>query len=182
MKRLSFSRASVPGLLGLLLIFSAGSALGQQPSRAGAARQASDALSPIEIQRLFEAYESVQAQDALVLTDTQLPQFLSRLRVLQETRRRNQQERNRILQQLARLSNPSGEFDEARVRAALRDLDLADERSSSELRKAYEGLGQILDLRQQARFRVFEDQMERRKFELLMRARRGAARRAAPIK
>ena len=39
-------------------------------------------------------------------------------------------------------------------------------------RQAMEGLNQVLDLRQQARFRVFEEQMERRKVELLMRARR----------
>jgi hypothetical protein len=35
-----------------------------------------------------------------------------------------------------------------------------------------EALNQVLDVRQQARFRVFEEQMERRKMELLMRARR----------
>ena len=34
-----------------------------------------------------------------------------------------------------------------------------------------EAVDQVLDLRQQARFRVFEEQMERRKVELLLRAR-----------
>ena len=53
---------------------------------------------------------------------------------------------------------------------ALQDLDV---RSADELRKAYEGVDSILDVKQQARFRVFEEQMERRKFELLMRARQG---------
>ena len=32
-------------------------------------------------------------------------------------------------------------------------------------------IDQVLDLRQQARFRVFEEQMDRRKLELVMRAR-----------
>ena len=39
------------------------------------------------------------------------------------------------------------------------------------MRKAYNALDEVLDVRQQARFRVFEEQIERRKIELLMRAR-----------
>jgi hypothetical protein len=39
------------------------------------------------------------------------------------------------------------------------------------MRKAYNGIDEVLDVRQQARFRVFEDQIERRKIELMMRAR-----------
>jgi hypothetical protein len=34
----------------------------------------------------------------------------------------------------------------------------------------------VLDVRQQARFRLFEEQIERRKVDLLMRARQGARR------
>ena len=37
--------------------------------------------------------------------------------------------------------------------------------------KAYDAIDQVLDLRQQAQFRVFEEQMERRKIELVTRAR-----------
>jgi len=44
-------------------------------------------------------------------------------------------------------------------------------RSAADLKKAYEAIDQVLDLRQQAQFRVFEEQMERRKLELVMRAR-----------
>jgi len=39
------------------------------------------------------------------------------------------------------------------------------------LRKGYSSVDEVLDLRQQARFRVFEERIERRKLELLMRAR-----------
>jgi len=35
---------------------------------------------------------------------------------------------------------------------------------------------EVLDQRQQARFRMFEESIERRKLDLLMRARDGAAR------
>ena len=39
------------------------------------------------------------------------------------------------------------------------------------IRKAQGAVDQVLDVRQQARFRVFEENMERRKLELLARAR-----------
>ena len=39
------------------------------------------------------------------------------------------------------------------------------------MRKAYNTLDEVLDVRQQARFRVFEEQIERKKLELLLRAR-----------
>jgi hypothetical protein len=38
----------------------------------------------------------------------------------------------------------------------------------------------VLDLRQQIRFRVFEEQMERRKIELLVRARQANRQRNSP--
>ena len=39
------------------------------------------------------------------------------------------------------------------------------------LTKAYDGIDQVLDVGQQAKFRVFEELMERRKLELVTRAR-----------
>jgi hypothetical protein len=43
------------------------------------------------------------------------------------------------------------------------------------MRRAYESLDEVLDVRQQARFRIFEEMIERRKMDLLMRARQAAA-------
>ena len=182
MKRLLLPHASVSILVCLLLVLGAGRAGAQPQAGRRAAEQAAGPLAPDEIQRLFDAYESMQAREALALSDAQLPSFLAQLTLLQDTRRRNQQERHRIVQKLSRLSGQRGELDEAAVRSTLKELDVADERSFAEARKAYEGLLQTLDLRQQARFRVFEAQMERRKLDLLMRARRRAERGAEPIK
>jgi hypothetical protein len=39
------------------------------------------------------------------------------------------------------------------------------------VKKAYDAIDQVLDVRQQAKFRVFEELMERRKLELVTRAR-----------
>ena len=39
--------------------------------------------------------------------------------------------------------------------------------SAAELRRAYDALDEVLDVRQQARFRIFEEMIERRKLDLL---------------
>jgi hypothetical protein len=132
-------------------------------------------ISAGEIQRLYDAYALVQAQEALQLTDDQYVRFVARLKTLQETRRRHQQSRNLIVQDLRRLTNPqTGNGDEATIRERLTALKAEDEKAAVELRKAMEGVDEILSVRQQARFRLFEDQMERRKLDLLMRARQNA--------
>ncbi len=129
-------------------------------------------MTPGEIQKLFDAYLLMEAQQALQLSDQQYPQFLIRLRTLQDTRRRTQQERNQLMQQLQRLTNPrAARGDDAMIKERLTRLNELESRSAAELRKAYTALDEVLDIRQQARFRVFEEQIERRKIELLIRAR-----------
>ncbi|HEX8031575.1 MAG TPA: hypothetical protein VF491_24070 [Vicinamibacterales bacterium] len=130
-------------------------------------------MRPAEIQRLFDAYLIMEAQQALTLTEQQYPQFLTRLKTLQETRRRTTQERNQLMAQLQRLTNPRNTQPgpEAQVKERLSALQELELRTAAEMRKAYAALDEVLDVRQQARFRVFEEQIERRKIELLMRAR-----------
>jgi len=144
---------------------------GSQPGIPGL----SDDMTPGEIQRLFDAYLIMEAQQALNLTDAQYPQFLARLKTLQDTRRRNQQQRNQLMGELQRLTNPrvaaAVRPDEAQIKERLSALQELESRAAAEMRKAYNGLDEVLDVRQQARFRVFEEQIERRKIELLMRAR-----------
>ena len=126
-------------------------------------------VSPLEIQRMFDAYALVQAQEQLKLADDKFPAFLSRFKALQDLRRTLQIERTRVLQQLRRLVNQGG--DEAQIRAQLKTLQDVDAKVAIETQKAIETVDQVLDVRQQAQFRLFEELMERRKIELLMRAR-----------
>jgi hypothetical protein len=130
-------------------------------------------LNPAQVARLLDAYVLVQAQESLQLTDSQYGQFVTRMKTLQEVRRRNQQERQRILQDLGRLAGQANQPppDEGAIRERLKALADHDERAAAELRKAYDGLDGVLDLRQRARFRIFEERMERQKLELLMKAR-----------
>ncbi len=132
------------------------------------------AISPGEIQRMFDAYALMRAQDDLGLRDEQYAQFLARFKALQDVRRNAQQERLRIIADLNRLTQPAvTTVDEKAVRERLSALRELEARAAADVKKAYDALDQVLDVRQQARFRVFEEQMERRKLELLTRARQG---------
>lgn len=130
-------------------------------------------MRPAEVQRLFDAYVVMQVQEALTLSEDQYVHFLPRLRALHEARRRSQQERARIINELQRLTNPKQPkpADDSLLKERLDALQETESRGAAEVRKAYNAIGEILDVRQQARFRVFEEQMERRKLELLLRAR-----------
>jgi len=146
----------------------------------GAGAQAADRLEIAELQRLFDAYLIVQAQDALQLDDVQFGQFLPKLKALQDTRRRNEQARHQLVTELARLTAPAGTTDEATLKEKLRALQELEGRAAAEMRRAYDTVDQVLDVRRQARFRVFEQNMERRKFQLMLRVRRSEAGRLDP--
>lgn len=129
-------------------------------------------MTPAEIQKLFDAYIVVESQRALDLSDAQYPQFIAKLRTLQDTRRRNQQERNQLMMRMMRMTAPKAPPpDTATLEGMLKSLQELESRNAAEMRKAYDDLDQVLDVRQRARFRVLEEQVERRKIELLMRAR-----------
>lgn len=149
----------------------------QQPPVA--AQQAPDAapVTPAQLQALFDAYTIVQAQNALQLSDSQYGEFVSRLKTLQETRRRHQQARQQIIAALRRLTNPQrGNGGDATISDRLKDLRHEDASAAADLARAYEGVDQVLTVRQQARFRIFEERMEQQKLELVMRARQNARR------
>jgi hypothetical protein len=125
-----------------------------------------------EVQRLLDAYALVQAQDFLALSDAQFNAFVPKLRALQEARRRNEQERLRLVQQLRQMTNGRlGQVTENDLRDRLRALREVETRAPAEIQRAMDGVDEALDVHQQARFRVFEQQIEQRKLQLLMRAR-----------
>jgi hypothetical protein len=146
------------------------------PGGRGRAGARQGVLPLAEVERLFDSYVAMQAQDALKLTDEQFPQFLARLKVLQQTRRQHLAARHALVagldNDLKVAAPPEGAL---ALTDALRKLRELDARYSDDLRKAYEGLDQVLDVSQQARFRVFEESVERRKIDLMLRARRSAA-------
>jgi hypothetical protein len=172
----------VAALLAVSCAASAFAAHPQQPPSAPAAAvpglpvgQDVPPISAGQIQRWFEAFTVLQAQEALQLSEAQYGRFVTRLKALQEMRRKHQQARNQVLGELRRLTNPEkGSNDEASITERLKALREEDDRASADVKKAYEGVDETLDIRQQARFRLFEEKMEQQKLELLTRARANA--------
>ena len=159
---------------GLLLCAAAAFAAPQQP-----AAQAGEGANPAEVQRLFDGYALVQAQQFLQLSDDQYAKFLPRFMALQNARRQALQQRARVLNEIRLMTRPDGGAGtEDQIKVAMKQLQDVEERGDAETKKALDGVDQTLDVRQQARFRVFEEQMERRKLELvsIARANRGNAR------
>jgi hypothetical protein len=97
---------------------------GRQALPPGAAAGALDEanVTPAEIRRMFDSYALMQAQEQLKITDEQFPRFLTRFKALQDIRRRTLQERNRLLQELRRLTAPDVTLDEAAVKDKLKAL------------------------------------------------------------
>ncbi len=159
-------------------------AAGQGPAPAIPPAAAAE-MTPFQVQQLFDAMLVMQAQEVLSLSEQQYAQFLTRLKVLQDTRRRNQQERARLINELQRLTNARNmrpNVNEAMMKERLSALQELESRSAAESRKAYNAIDEILDVYQQARFRVLEEQIERRKLELVGRARQLNPNRPNPLR
>jgi hypothetical protein len=127
-------------------------------------------MTPGELERWVDSYVLLQAQETLKLTDAQFPRFVQRLKAMQELRRKHLQARRQMLATLAGLMKATP-YDETAVRERLKALHDADVQSAAELQKSRDLIDEVLDVSQQARFRLFEEAVERRKIELLMRAR-----------
>ena len=175
-KRLAILCVAVIAVINIIGVASLG-AQGAQQRRGRQAQQApgvavndDPAVTPNEIQRMFDAYALVQAQDQLHLNDDQYARFLVRFKSLQEVRRRALQEHTRLVGELRRLLT-QGQPDETQLKERMQELQEVDSRAVADVKKAYDGLDQVLDVKQQAHLRVFEEQMERRKIELITRAR-----------
>jgi hypothetical protein len=156
--------------LAAMLLAGAGDLRAQNRAGDGAREPA---VTPSELQRLFDSYALLQAQDQLKISDEQYSRFLPRFKALQDTRRQTLQQRNRVLTDVRRLLTESP-ADEGQLRDRLKQLQDIESRGEAEARRAYDAIDQVLDLRQQAQFRLFEEQMERRKLELVTRARQAS--------
>jgi hypothetical protein len=145
------------------------------PAAAQPGRGPGDGMSPSQVHQLFDTMLVMQAQNALQLNDETYAQFVQRVKALQDTRRRGQQTRVRMINELQRMISPRAEktASEAEIQRRLEALRELDSQVAGDIRRAYDAVDQILTPFQQARFRVLEDQIERRKLELVGRARQG---------
>ena len=169
--RVSLVRVLVSSCLLLMLcaVASVQARQGRQ-GRATPPPSAAPGVSPGDVQRMFDAYALMQAQEQLKIGDEHFSQFLTRYKALQELRRKNLQERARMVVEMRQMLNAPNP-DEAQLKERMKALQELETRSAADAKKAYDAIDQVLDVRQQAKFRVFEEAMERRKLELVTRAR-----------
>ena len=132
-------------------------------------------VRPAELAAMLDAYTLVQAQNALQLSDAQYGPFVTRLKRLQDNRRGNTQIRNRLLQELRTMAAPNTTPDESALKEKLRALREHTIQSAATLQQDSESLDEVLDVRQQVRFRLLEERVERQKLDLLALSRRRAA-------
>ncbi len=164
-------------VLGLLLVGSVAQAQ-EPPPRPQIARGRAQNAPPSpapgvglqELQGMFDAFVLVQAQRVLQLPDEQYQRFFMRMNRLQDVRRQHMRQRMRMLNDLRRSFGDAG-TDDAALAAALKAFDDAQGKFEQELLAARGAIEETLSVRQRARFRLFEEEMERQKIEFLTRAR-----------
>lgn len=159
--------AWLAGVVAVVLFALAGAGSAAAQTRRAIVAEGAD---PAEIARLFDAYAVMQAQEKLGLSDEQFGPFVTRLKALQQTRRRHVRERFQAVQELRRLLDGAAAND-AVLREKLDALAKLDAAAQAETAKASAAVDELLDVRQRARFRVLEQQLELRKLELVGRAR-----------
>lgn len=137
-----------------------------------------------DVQQMFDAMILVRAQPALQLSDDQYPKFFKAMQSLQQLRRRHQMLRQRSLGELRRLINPQQQepVDDATIDAKTKALDDLEAQMFQDEQKSRERIDGFLSPHQRARFRVFEENMEREKLRMLAKALAEPAKTApAPI-
>jgi hypothetical protein len=167
------ARAAIAAIVVAIALAGGAPAAAQGGRRGGigaVARGAEAGVSPAEVQKMFDAYALMQAQDQLKIADEQFARFLTRYKALQDVRRKALQEHAGLVMDLRRLLN-APQPDETQLKSRMSALQDLEGRSDADIRKASEAVDQVLDVTQQAKFRVFEELMERRKLELVTRAR-----------
>ena len=122
-----------------------------------------------QLQALFDAHLLVQAQRSLQLSDEQYQRFFTRMNRLQEVRRQHLRRRNQLINELRRKWRP--ETNESELVALTKQLDELETTFDSEQRTARRAIDEVLTARQVAHFRVFEEDMERRKIEFITQSR-----------
>lgn len=125
-----------------------------------------------EVEGMMEAYILSKLQDSLDLTDEQFGSMVVAQKKLSDTRREYRRDRMRVLQQMRRTLQRE-KAGESELQPLLSQLDtLRDELAANE-KSRYTAIDAILDIRQRARYRILEVELQRRLAEMMRQVRRG---------
>jgi Spy/CpxP family protein refolding chaperone len=149
----------------------------------GAAQPPRDpgALTAADVEREFDNFALGQAQRQLNLTEAQFFRFARAYRALQNVKRQAQRERRVLMAELGALIREPGPVQNPdAVLAKIKAIDDLGVQAATRIQRALAAVDGVLNVRQRARFRQFDQQMERRKLELLGLAQANARGRGGP--
>jgi hypothetical protein len=146
-------------------------AQGRGAGREGPQRPAAADLAKLQtVEDLLEGMEISNADKFLQVDNQHYGEFIQRLRNLQRMRRQHQNQRQRLVMELRRLTNQNNPpVEDALLEAPTKRLDDFDKQAFQDMQNAYAQIDEVLNVRQRARFRLFEEMMEQRKLEILTR-------------
>lgn len=146
-----------------------------QPRVGGAGRPPRD-----EAFRMIDAYFISNLQESLSLSDEQFARLLPLVKRLQDDRRALATRRTKALVELQRLL-AGGDATESRVGEMLREIKAVEAEEPDVLRRDREAIDALLAPLQQAKYRVFEAEVERKVRNLMgQAARQRLSRRGGP--
>jgi hypothetical protein len=173
-------------LAALLIVFAGSDGAAQLPPEPQAAPPRRGGMPPVppdgallpgEVDRILEAYVITEAQRVLQIGNEQYPEFFRRMQHLQNLQRMHRNQRQRAIVELRQMIRPNfPPAEDAVLMTKIRELDDIDAQFQMRERQALIAVDVILQPLQRAHFRVFLQQVEIRKSELLRAAQGGAGR------
>lgn len=139
--------------------------------------QAGDQITAMDIEAMFQAMTVMEAERFLALTPEQFPIFVQRLKKVQEARTTQIRRHNRALGELRAMANSqTGQGDDAAIDNKLKELDTIEAEARVARAKAMDAMDQLLSIKQRARFRLLEDNIEKKKLDFLIKVRQQGGR------
>ncbi|HEY6357059.1 MAG TPA: hypothetical protein VIX35_02380 [Vicinamibacterales bacterium] len=132
--------------------------------------QANQFVAIRDVEDALDGRVLIQAQTALQLSDSQYQAFWPKMRELQRVRRQHEQRHAMLINQLNQATKVGAPpVDEATLAARVKALDDLEAAMVSDERTALADVDSVLTVFQRARFRVFEENMEKEKLKLLVK-------------
>lgn len=128
------------------------------------------APNPTEVERMMEAYVLSKLQESLQLDDEQFGRLVVAQKQLQDVRREYRRERMSVLRRMRQTLRAQRDRDKE-LEDLLDRLASLDEGFSVTEKTRYAAIDGILDVRQRARYRVVEQEIQRRLQQLMRRVR-----------
>jgi len=152
----TWTRGWIPGLVLWTSVASAGSGGQQRPAEPNRA----------DVEGMMEAYVLNKLQDSLDLSDEQFGSLVVAQKKLQDTRRSYRQDRMGVLRKL-RQTLRFEQAGEGELGPLLDELDVLRDDFATDEKTRYEAIDAILDIRQRARYRILEVELQRRLNEMM---------------